>query len=101
MNKAVKEMTNEKELSWLKYTELLFVLVSGIYCIYLSHTTNQENMRNIERVGSIITQYETRLDTLIAGDPELHKKYLVNLRKVTSSLTKEEKELITKLYNVE
>lgn len=76
----------------------LFIVIPTLTAVWLAH---QQNIENIEKLNSVIVKYETQIDKMILADDKKHAKYVSNLKKALSSLSKEERKVLLAIYSVD
>lgn len=76
-----------------------FLIVGSVLVsIFIAH---QQNLKNIEKMNSIIVKYETQIDKMILSDDKTHAKYIKNLKEALKSLSKEERKVLLAIYSVD
>lgn len=90
----------QQKARWISFGDL-WTMLAGVLVIYTVWTQHQSSMANIEKTNQMLAKYETQLDLAIANDGNVLKTYQKNLRAITSSMSKEEKALLSQLLSVE
>ncbi|MFT5807367.1 MAG: hypothetical protein ACI9LG_001658 [Moritella dasanensis] len=62
---------------------------------------HQSNLENIQKINDVIVKYETQIDKIILADDKKHTKYVSNLKRALSSLSKEERKVLLAIYSVD
>lgn len=92
--------TKKSKRIHFKFEVDIITLLTAAVALFFMYSTHVQNKANIQKMGDVISKYETQIDKLIQDDKKSFATYKKNLKNAMASLSTEERQVLKHVFTL-